>query len=560
MQNGVELMALFKKITACILASVMLTGILCSCSVSGKDNPDAKRIKEIAEEFLDAAMNENTSKMRYLCKGYDPDTYSLWRDASDECYEIYIKVLQTAEIDDFGTPHINKVLKSAEITATVSQLDLKAFYEDNSSYIKYEDTLKALDRYSGYTETDIDLEFTYDDARSEWFLTSNSAERLRKLISSLDIFSPVKVTTSEAEELVNSYLENIASGVFHEEFDWNDCQVYDNTVDSGTSTDAQEATKKFISAYIRYVLDHDHTIETERDYKYVLKGYAPSHDELSRVLFTDEFQTRAQMNRIRYEESLLSVSGLWDRQTVLVYEMLADAVANCSPEDYKITITVDAYSEECLDQLPTCDSLIIRPTIGFYQADHGPGWEQLHRCLEEALKRLYESGEITNVSYKARLERLTPDNYGYVPDDYVSLSGHPNQALGTHEQFPSNISDDENLMYGYSNTDQNGFWMHYSKDYMEILKVGYCVDDSGIWIMSRFLEPFDAGTNLLVEWKIDGNTAGSSRITIGSDFENEIEVHLETDGFPSSPHVYEMYLWSEGRDHQYIYAALTDTD
>ena len=546
-----------RKITAGALAFVMLSGVLCSCSFT-KENRDEKLIKELPEEFLEAVLDENSVKIKSLSKGYDPDELIIWNDDSEEYNEICRKIIQTADIEEVGTPKIDKKSGSAELTVTVSQLDLDAFYDENSIYMKHQSTLDALDKFHKYAETDIDLEFIYDDLRDKWFLSSESARKFHKLLSSVNVNYPVSILPDEAGTLAKTFLEDIASGKFYEGFDWEKCQVYDNTVASGTDQKTQEATERFISAYMQYDLNHAYQVETNGDYKYVLTGYAPSHDELSQVLFRDDFVTNSFINRIRFEEFLIPADKLWEYQTALVYDTLTEAVDECNPEDYKLVISINPYSELGTGQIPTHGDLIIRPDIGFYQADHGVGWDQLYRCTIAALDRLYENGEIDSASYSSRLELLTPSYYGYLPDDTVSSSGHPNQALGTHEHTPSTIEDDLSI-YGYSNPDENGFWMHYAKNPLETIMIGYYVDDSGIWIVNYFLEPFNPGTNLLVEWKIDGKDAGSGRITIDDEC-YEIEVHLETDGFPSSPHIYEMRLWSEGRDHIYTYVTLTDTN
>lgn len=547
-----------RKLTAGILAFVMLSGVLCSCS-SSKDDQEQKLIKAIPEEFLDAVIEEDDIKIKSLSKEYDPESLLLFHDDSEEYNEICKAIIQTATIEDTGTPEIDRKNGSARLTVTVSLLDLDSFYRDNSEYMKYQPTLDALRKYNKFTDTDIELEFIYDDLRDKWFLKSGSARKLHKLIASVNANFPVTVLPEEAEEIVNNYFENLASGVFDESFDWEEFQVYDNTVDSGTGIKAQEATERFISEYFQYILDHDHKLETVDGYKYVLSGWAPSHDELSQVLFKDDFVTGSCMNRISFEEFLLEGDGLWERETELVYNMLTEAVDECSPEEYRATIKVNAYSEAGMEQIPEHDSLIIEPSIGFYQADHGVGWEQLYNCTKKALDTLYENGKIDKGTYDSRIGRLTPENYGYVPDGSISFSGHPNQALGTHEHSPS-FDEDGTTIYGYSNPDANGFWMHYSKELLETVSIGYYIDDSGIWIFSTFFEPFEAGTNLSVEWKIDGEDAGSGRITVEQNYSYEIEVHLETDGFPSSPHVYEMRLWSEGREHVYTYVTLTDTN
>jgi hypothetical protein len=156
------------------------------------------------------------------------------------------------------------------------------------------------------------------------------------------------------------------------------------------------------------------------------------------------------------------------------------------------------------------------------------------------------------------LNDLTPDNYGFSSDgDSVSSSGHPNQALGTYEQVPSWCTDGS-LVYGYSYPDENGIWMHYSKEPGWLDTVGYYVDEDGIWITCYYDCSFDRGTTLIVDWWVnDEQVVDTEEIVIDADGTTEVEVFLPANVLIEGDGVYEMRLWEDDHSHVIAYVTLT---
>ena len=119
------------------------------------------------------------------------------------------------------------------------------------------------------------------------------------------------------------------------------------------------------------------------------------------------------------------------------------------------------------------------------------------------------------------------------------------------------LCEDGSIVYGYSNIDANGFWMFYSKDPECLGSVGYCVGDGGVWISNVFLPEFDQGTELIVDWWIDGDLIVDTQyITIERDHTHEVEVFLPLDDIPEECEI-EMRLWEDNHSHVLSYVTLT---
>ena len=331
--------------------------------------------------------------------------------------------------------------------------------------------------------------------------------------------------------------------------------LYDNRYDHGTGTKSEEALRDFVKAYLLYYLDHDFEITYQQGNRFGSKGMAPSSEDLYKALTSDEFQIEYRMYSIRYEVLGLDYDEMLEEQTALVYNTLTAAIPECEGEEHSISGGVEGVYDELFFSNP----IVKEPGKGVYEAEHGITLEQLTGVLEEAVTRLYENGEIDETMYTMLYNSINPDNLGYTPVNTVSSSGHPNNALGVFEQSPSWCTDGS-VVYGYSQPDSNGFWMFYSKEPGWLDTVAYTIESDGIWIDNYYDMTFETGTTLIVDWWIDGEyVIDTQEITVAEGLNNEIEVYLPTDEFPSS-HTYEMRLWEVDHEHVISYVVLEDVD
>lgn len=242
-------------------------------------------------------------------------------------------------------------------------------------------------------------------------------------------------------------------------------RVYDNVLVRGEGEATQEAVQNFVAAYMSYVMAHDYEIEYGKDpYDMTITGSAPSSDDLYQCFCTDDFRTRYVYESNKVWVSRKDLYDMWDDQSALIYDALTEAIPNCSPEDYTLQVSVNRNGSSS-DSLTILGDIITEPYRGIFEfRAFCLTFDQIMSGYSAAAEQLYEIGEIDEQLYEAIMATLTPEFFvGYFESDNVSPSGHPDQAIGVYEQVPE-FCTDGSLVYGYSNTDENGFWMHYSKE------------------------------------------------------------------------------------------------
>ena len=554
----------FKKIVAIVLAASFIAACGCNEQKSAFDVDEVgEAMEDITEAFIEALAANNEDAVNELVPDFD---YVREMEAiyyrQDEMRDLGFEMISRAEIELDGDPEIHEDRGFAMVEVEVSYLSPSALADAiESDYPSYDEYLALLDSSDIRCETTKTLRFDYDEDEDEWYLTAASAHKISKLFTHgfNYLMNPANLTTLDALDQYETYLYDIAqygSSDIENNYDisqW--CRgYYDNFSETGEGPEVDAAFNDFVMAYMQYVLTHDNSIsEYTGPYTFIIEGSAPSRDDLLEVLESDEFLTQYYMNYIRHDYLLMSEDDMWNAQTVLLYETLAEAVPDCSVEGYYFLCDVDPMT----GSLTMANDMITYPDSGLYEAEHGVGWEQFERCYEAAIENLYSNGEMSRSIRNELLDGLTPENYNYGPnDDTVSPSGFENQAIGTYEQVP-NWCTDGSIVYGYSSLDSNDFWMHYSKEPGWLDTVGYYIDEEAIRITCYYDCSFDAGTVLVYDWWIDGEqVVDSEEINIRQDGTTEIEVTLPVDALDGYA-TYEMRLWEEGHSHVIAYVTLT---
>ncbi len=552
-----------------MLAASMITAIGCTKKPEERDRTreedfDSSLIESIPEDFVAALTSLDMDAIEDLVMDYDfdSDMYNV-QMMGDEDLEIYMHIISLTSFEFEDDAVYDPEYNSAKIRTTISYIDPMDLQEAaGSDYLTYDDYMELIDELEGSSEVTKMLHFRYDEDEDQWYLTRDSAHKITGLYSSLYWRMPsvVEFTSEEGMALYESYMLDIAaygSSDIPNNYDisgW--CRgYYDDIVEAGEGPEVDEAFNTFVMAYMTYVMNSGYSIEEYGGpYSYILNGYAPSREDLYAALQTDEFLTEYYMNYLRGMHCGWSEDDVWNAQTVLLYETLAEAVPDADPEGYYFLCSVD----ETDGSLRMSEDMITETSYGIYEAEHGVGWDQTERCYEAAIETLYDAGEITRGMRDYLLNDLTPDNYGFSSDgDSVSSSGHPNQALGTYEQVPSWCTDGS-LVYGYSYPDENGIWMHYSKEPGWLDTVGYYVDEDGIWITCYYDCSFDRGTTLIVDWWVnDEQVVDTEEIVIDADGTTEVEVFLPANVLIEGDGVYEMRLWEDDHSHVIAYVTLT---
>ena len=553
-----------KAFIAVILSFSLSLTMLCSCAKKLKRDDrdteeDTKIIQQIAEDVMKSITTDDEDSLRELC---DSSSIEIFRggELRDEDFRaVVVHAVSFAKIIDMEEPEYSDDYLEADMEVKISYLDIKEFSASGRTGIYLEDILASMDEFEPRQEGTVELEFVFDEEEQKWYMDSDSAEDIMDFVTeSWGVPIPQPTPTDDQKMALQLSFEEFDPDKFVDDLSVDELfmnDLYDNRYDHGTGTKSEEALRNFVKEYLLYYLDHDYEITYQQGDRFGVKGMAPSSEDLYKALTTDEFQIEYRMYILRYELLGMDFEDMLDEQTALVYNTLAAAVPECEGEEHSISGGVEGVYDRLYFNIP----IVKEPDKGVYEAEHGIMLEQLTGVLEEAVTRLYENGEIDETMYTMLINSITPENLGYAPVNTVSSSGHPNQALGVFEQSPSWCTDGS-VIYGYSQPDENGFWMFYSKEPDWLDTVAYYIDDDGIWIDNYFDKTFKTGTTLIVDWWIDGEYAiNTQEITVADGLNNEIEVYLPTDEFPST-HTYEMRLWEEDHKHVISYVVLEDVD
>ena len=549
------------------VASALVLIMLLASGCKGGSNDDAEYIASIPEAYIDAlAESDVRSVNKYTgWRRYEEVVVDLM--SGHDTYDLYLYAVSQTEFEDMGEVVFNDDHTRAHIDVSLSYPNLQPLIREGCGYtcLTSNEIIENIDNGMYDQTRDITLIFEYDEDEDKWYMTSSSARKLWKLYD-YDEYWYLLIPEVSLDELQSAYegaFLSIANGDFddlHMEYDLEDFRVYDDVSVRGEGEKTQEAVENFVSAYIGYVLDHDHEFDEEDRNSYYLIGSAPSTDDLYNALGEDEFLTQYYMNFIRYSNLGWDLDEMWDDQSALVYNTLADAVPECSPEEYEFEASVDIngiVGPEVSDNwfIPQT-TLINEPEMALFAAEHGVPRDQYLRCSEEAINRLYENGEVDERLRDSLIDRLYSQDES--SEGNSSSTVHPNQAVNTYEQVPE-WCDDQSIVYGYSEPDENGIWMFYSKQPGWLDTVEYYVDDRQMCITCIYDRRFDRGTVLIADWWVDGEqVVDTDRIYITQDNTTIIPVSYELDGFPDGE-IYEMRLWEEDHSHVIAYVTLYNT-
>lgn len=548
-----------RRIAASLVALSVLSAVGCE---KNTDAEDVQKIQAIPPVIIEALANDDPQQLEAV-SGYDYTAredyeFSMAVRGEDLCSMIR-HTYEFAQVADMGEVVFDREDNTAEMAVTFSFLDIDRMISDlPSTYLTYDGWIAAMDECDERAEKTFRLDFYYDEEGETWYLTEEDAQKVADFLEDRANILPIPVSISEedARAVFDACIEDLVQDGCSDYYepDADAIRRYDPITVRGEGSLTEDAIDNFVSAYMSYVMDHDPEIVEDQPYHYIITGQAPSHDQLSDVLYTDEFRVEYFMNYLRrgdWSTSLIS-DLLWDEQSSFIYNSLADEIPSCDGEEYVLTAEIDPYSEDPM--LIITSDLIIEPARTIYEAEHSMGWEETRDTIEQALDNLLEAGQIDEYEYAAWIRGLTPENYGFVDSDIVSSSGHPNQAVGSFEQVPE-WCEDGSIVYGYSNPDSNGVWMFYSKDPDTLDTAGYFIGDGGVWITNYFITEFGAGTTLIVDWWIDDELVVDTEIVyVDEDGTQEIEVFLPE--HPSSGQEVEMRLWDQSHRHVYSYVIL----
>ena len=550
----------FKKITAAVLTLAIAAS---AAGCASKDKKNTELIQAVTTDFFEALVEDDSDRIEELTDGLDlePSLESMRAYLGDN-YDLYQRFLSYTEVVEMGEVEFDYEHGKAKMRTTFCFLDIRDILgELDYQLCTHDEFMEMLDNSATCKNKTFNLEFEYDEDSGEWFMKKQSAAKVINFLGTMVNRFPsiVDISPEEARQMFDDFITGLAeTGTYDDimvDLDIDDFRVYENVTERGDGPQTQEALSGFISAYMSYVLDHDYTVEAVTPFYFILTGSAPSDEDLYEQLSAPEFLYEYYQNEMSYIYLNRSHEDEMDAQSAHVYDWLAGAVDFAEPEDYMLSVSISPYSMDG-GMITVESSIIPEPYRGLYEAMHSVDWETFEEMMSAAAEGLNASGEMSDILYVEILNGLTPENYGYATNVTDNSSGHPDQAVGTYEQVPS-WCEDGSLVYGYSNPDANGYWMHYSKEPGVLDTVGYYLGDGGIWITNYYDCEFNAGDILEVDWWIDGvQVVSSDRVFINEDGTTEIEVFLPFYNIGDFSEC-EMRLWEEGHNHVISYVTLT---
>lgn len=556
-----------KRAASLVMTTVLLAVALLPAGCSRKAK-DEEQIKETVQDFFEIFPTGNSDDIEDLISG--DFTYSYIRDK--ERMEIMLKIASKTEIESIKSIDISDDHHKARVKMKISYINISDMVEYfDYRYMTKEEWLEAIDSYDELKTSNMTFSLVNRDGK-KWQIQAKSIDRYQDLMDNIFWINVANVSEDVAFKAFGDIIPGLANGELEQEyytFSLDTVMIFNE----GYSDDPviRDAAMEFCKSYYQYI--NNHGIEVEQDvyfhYSGVLTGYAPSREQILNYFSSDDFAIEWYTASIRADNdpNPYGEGGLWAQYYAGIYLDLAKQIPNMDSDDYKIHLSLDpgldtAYvSAEWFIFPLTPDDVYVATRITDEQAD---------RCLQKAAESLYLAGEITEAQYKSYVQasenndNSRADEYNgdgnTVTDRNVNWQGtpeHDNQAVNVFEYIPD--WSDGTLIYGGSDIDSNGIYMHYTKEPGWLDTAGYCIGPDGITVMVKYDHVFPAGTELVFDWYIDGVQYGDSiSFTVSKDGSTEFEFTLP-DSEISKYGTCELRLWESGHSHVIAYVKLTKT-
>lgn len=480
---------------------------------------------------------------------------------------IVMQMASKTEIEEYKSIQVDREHNKAKVRLKLSYFSLNDFVRDEGYMMTEEEYTEKIDAYETRVTDYFSISFKLSEDGS-WIIDDSAVTRLMSKIDRPYYIQIATISAADAEAAVEGLFAGLAEGDFDQEYytlDLAEMRAFDDGMYNSDLLD--EAVGEFTKAYIGYIVDNGMTCEPEGSFEYAytynITGKAPSSDDILAYLSSDERMTEAYMAAIRIESgcSYMTEDEIWSSMYAEIYFDLAKKIPDMDGEDYSQTIYFDttAYDPEIVlgwSLLPfTSYDMVGAGAVSDAQAQE---------CYIQAVTNLYLAGELTEEQYNEYLD--TADDNGEGAGDFQNEVGfidwpgtedHPNQAVLVYEYIPD--WSDGTLIYGASDTDENGIYMHYSKEPGWLNTAGYCIDDDGITIMVTFDKSFTMGTVLEYDWELGDEDYGETeQFTVQENGQNTFEFTLPVDSVPT-PGGVEFRLWEQGHSHVIAYVYLIQT-
>ncbi|MBQ4217148.1 MAG: hypothetical protein II667_03500 [Clostridiales bacterium] len=555
-------LGLRRKAAAVLLSAVLSISAVMTAGCGISQAKDEAMLQDLSARFIEAVKSGDEDEIEELTgKEY---SYT-FKDESKA--GIVMQMASKTEIEEYKSIQIDREHNKAKVRLKLSYFSLNDFVRDEGYMMTEEEYTEKIDAYETRVTDYYSISFKLSEDGS-WIIDDSAVTRLMSKFDRPYYIQIASISAADAEAAAEGLFAGLAEGVFDQEYytlDLAEMRVFDDGMYNSDLLD--EAVGEFTKAYAGYIVDNGMTCEPEDsygiDYMYSITGKAPSSDEILAYLSSDERVIEAYMATIRIESgcSYMTEDEIWSSMYAEIYFDLAKKIPDMDGEDYYQTVYVDPTANDPEIVL----GWNILPFTYYDMVGAGAiSDEQAQECYIQAVTNLYLAGELTEEQYNEYLD--TADDNGEGSGSFQNEVGfiewpgtedHPNQAVLVYEYIPD--WSDGTLIYGASDTDENGIYMHYSKEPGWLNTAGYCIDDDGITIMVTFDKSFTMGTVLEYDWELGDEDYGETeQFTVQENGQNTFEFTLPIDSIPYDGGV-EFRLWEEGHSHVIAYVYLIQT-
>ena len=555
-------LSLRRKAATVLLSAVLSISAVMTAGCGISQAKDEAMLQDLSARFIEAVKGGDEDEIKELTgKEY---SYT-FKDESKA--GIVMQMASKTEIEEYKSIQVDREHNKAKVRLKLSYFSLNDFVRDEGYMMTEEEYTEKIDAYETRVTDYFSISFKLSEDGS-WIIDDSAVTRLMSKFDRPYYLQIATISAADAEAAVEGLFAGLAEGVFEQEYytlDLAEMRVFDDGMYNSDLLD--EAVGEFAKAYSGYIVDNGMTCEPEGSFEYAytynITGKAPSSDDILAYLSSDERVTEAYMAAIRIESgcSYMTEDEIWSSMYAEIYFDLAKKIPDMDGEDYSQTIYFDttAYDPEIVL------GWSILPFTSYDMVGAGAiSDEQAQECYIQAVTNLYLAGELTEEQYNEYLD--TADDNGEGAGDFQNEVGfidwpgtedHPNQAVLVYEYIPD--WSDGTLIYGASDTDENGIYMHYSKEPGWLNTAGYCIDDDGITIMVTFDKSFTMGTVLEYDWELGDEDYGETeQFTVQENGQKTFEFTLPVDSVPT-PGGVEFRLWEQGHSHVIAYVYLIQT-
>lgn len=555
-------LSLRRKAAAVLLSAVLSISAVMTAGCGISQAKDEAMLQDLSARFIEAVKSGDEDEIEELTgKEY---SYT-FKDESKA--GIVMQMASKTEIEEYKSIQVDREHNKAKVRLKLSYFSLNDFVRDEGYMMTEEEYTEKIDAYETRVTDYFSISFKLSEDGS-WIIDDSAVTRLMSKIDRPYYIQIATISAADAEAAVEGLFAGLAEGDFDQEYytlDLAEMRAFDDGMYNSDLLD--EAVGEFTKAYIGYIVDNGMTCEPEGSFEYAytynITGKAPSSDDILAYLTSDERVTEAYMAAIRIESgcSYMTEDEIWSSMYAEIYFDLAKKIPDMDGEDYSQTIYFDttAYDPEIVL------GWSLLPFTSYDMVGAGAVTDaQAQECYIQAVTNLYLAGELTEEQYNEYLD-TSEDNdegsgdfqneVGFI--DWPGTEDHPNQAVLVYEYIPD--WSDGTLIYGASDTDENGIYMHYSKEPGWLNTAGYCIDDDGITIMVTFDKSFTMGTVLEYDWELGDEDYGETeQFTVQENGQKTFEFTLPVDSVPT-PGGVEFRLWEQGHSHVIAYVYLIQT-